>query len=160
MGQDGNIVESFSAKVLHVTSEGIRPAWNRCVEEFSLIETWGLRHKELNDLCFRLVIHHCRQLENWDEIQGLEWYSRDAGFGKTPNFLTGYGIQGPLLGSGIQRNLGIVCGVGNGKRYSGWRWQKLGMRDCREKGAGMLPWVPEDIFFLSILMVRGEAAPR
>ena len=73
----------------------------------------------------------------WDTRSGMVFSG--CGIRENAKFLDGIWDSGA---ASRDSHLGIACGMGNGKRYSGWRWQKLGMRDCREKGAGMRDQTP------------------
>jgi len=106
MSQDGNIVESFQAKVLQVTSD--RP----CLKSLC----WGVQfnwdigvkaHQGIKRPLFSTSGHTSLPPVGelrWDtRSAGMVfsgcgiWPKYSAGFGKTQNFLTGYGIR-PLLG--------------------------------------------------------------
>ena len=70
-------------------------------------------------------------------VSGI-WPQYSTGFLKTQKFLTGYGIW-LLPGKRDSPKFWHVRDAAFGKktvfgrRYSGYRWQKFGMRDCREK---------------------------
>ena len=102
---------------------------------------------------FRFLLRFCRLQSTWTPELGLDDYFRDAGLDEIHReireTLTGCWICQLLGEAGFAKIWAPMWGWER-KRFSGWRRQKFGVRDSREKGSGRAgsalplsrPWPP------------------